>query len=269
MHLLALVHQVRGHDEKADRVLDLLRELDLDHQGREDVATRAMRAKLQLLQGDLAAAARWADAYTAPVPDQPIRWPATPYIIKARIMLARQSEADLATACGMLSDLHAIAMRTHNVRAEIEVLPMLALATNLQGHYDQAQMLLRRAVNLSQPGGFVRVFVDLGPQMKAMLVRLAQHGMAVQTIIATFPHTAPVPPISELLPNLVDALTAREVDILALLREPLSPKEIARQLDIAPATVKRHTINIYSKLGVSNRWDAVTRAEELGQLRHG
>ena len=269
MHLLALVHQVRGHDEKADRVLDLLYELDLDHQGREDVATRAMRAKLQLLQGDLAAAARWADAYTAPVPDQPILWPANPYIIKARILLTGRSEADLAAACGMLSELHEIAIRTHNTRAEIEILAIHALATNLQGHYDQAQTLLRRAVNLSQPGGFVRVFVDLGPQMKAMLVRLAQHGIPVQALIAAFPHTAPVPAISYPLPDLVESLTAREVDVLALLREPLSPKEIARQLDIAPATVKRHTINIYNKLGVNNRWDAVARAEELGQLRHG
>ena len=179
MHLLALVHQVRGHDEEAGRVLDLISELDLDHQGREDVATRAMRAWLQLLQGDLAAAARWADAFAAPVPDQPLLWPANPHIVKARILLARHSEADLATACEVLNELHAIAVRTHNTRAEIEILAMHALATNLQGHYDQAQTLLRRAVNLSRPGGFVRVFVDLGPQMKAMLVRLAQHGVPV------------------------------------------------------------------------------------------
>ena len=63
------------------------------------------------------------------------------------------------------------------------------------------------------------------------------------------------------------ALTAREIDVLALLREPLSTKEIARRLAISPATVKRHTINIYGKLGVSGRWDAVARAEELGHLQ--
>ena len=91
MHLLALVHQVRGHDDEAGRVLDLMCELDLDHQGREDTATRAMRAWLLLLQGDLAAAARWADAFTAPVPDQPIIWSANPYIIKARDS-ARQAQ---------------------------------------------------------------------------------------------------------------------------------------------------------------------------------
>ena len=188
MHLLALVHQIRGHDQEADRVLDLMCELDLDLQGREDVATRAMRAWLLLMQGDLAAAARWADAFTAPVPDQPLLWPVNPYIIKARILLTRRSEADLAAACEMLSELHAIAIRTHNIRAEIEILAMHALATNLQGRYDQAQTLLRRAVNLAEPGGFVRVFVDLGPQLKAMLLRLAQHGVPVRAIIAAFPH---------------------------------------------------------------------------------
>ena len=61
-------------------------------------------------------------------------------------------------------------------------------------------------------------------------------------------------------------MTARELEILTLLREPMSPEEIARQLDISYLTVKRHTINVYGKLGVHARWDAVNRAIELGVL---
>ncbi len=265
------------------RVLDLMYELDLDLQGREDVATRAVRAWLLLMQGDLAAAARWADAFAAPVPDQPLLWAVNPYIIKAHILLTRGSEADLVAACQVLSALHAIALRTHNIRAEIEILAMHALAVNLQGRYDQAQTLLRRAVTLAEPGGFVRVFVALGPQLKTMLLRLAQHGVPVRTITAAFPHdlphigsgpngagaasSAPTSSAHDSFSDPIVALTAREIDVLALLREPLSTKEIARRLAISPATVKRHTINIYGKLGVSGRWDAVARAEELGHLQ--
>ncbi len=54
--------------------------------------------------------------------------------------------------------------------------------------------------------------------------------------------------------------------MLILLREPLSIKEIALKLNISYATAKRHTINLYGKLGVNQRWDAVARAEELNIL---
>ena len=65
---------------------------------------------------------------------------------------------------------------------------------------------------------------------------------------------------------LVEPLTARELDVLALLRERLSNKEIARKLYLSPMTVKRHLVNIYGKLGVNKRWDAVLKAEALGVL---
>ena len=63
--------------------------------------------------------------------------------------------------------------------------------------------------------------------------------------------------------TLAEPLTSRELEILVLLREPLSIKEIAVKLNILPATARRHTVNIYAKLGVNKRWNAVARAEEL------
>ena len=65
---------------------------------------------------------------------------------------------------------------------------------------------------------------------------------------------------------LVEPLSPRELEILMLLRDPMSAKEIARKLCISYQTVKRHTSNIYGKLGVGKRWDAVTKAEALGIL---
>jgi LuxR family transcriptional regulator, maltose regulon positive regulatory protein len=68
---------------------------------------------------------------------------------------------------------------------------------------------------------------------------------------------------------LVEPLTVRELEILHLLRGPASVKEMAEDLHLSPATVKRHTNNIYAKLGVNKRWKAVARAEELNLLPEG
>ena len=66
--------------------------------------------------------------------------------------------------------------------------------------------------------------------------------------------------------RLVEPLTDRELEVLALLRERLSNKEIAHRLCLSPMTVKRYTVNLYGKLGVNKRWDAVVKAEALGIL---
>jgi ATP/maltotriose-dependent transcriptional regulator MalT len=66
--------------------------------------------------------------------------------------------------------------------------------------------------------------------------------------------------------GLVEPLTGRELDVLALLRERLSDKEIAHKLSLSPATVKRHTANLYGKLGVNKRRDAAIKAEAPGIL---
>ena len=67
----------------------------------------------------------------------------------------------------------------------------------------------------------------------------------------------------------MEQLTQRELQVLALLGEPLSPKEIARKLDISHGTLKRHVANVYGKLDVTTRWDAVAQAKALGLLPTG
>ena len=66
---------------------------------------------------------------------------------------------------------------------------------------------------------------------------------------------------------LVDGLTEREAEVLALLAAGASNRAIAEQLFVTEGTVKRHTHNIYRKLDVNNRTQAVVRANELGLLR--
>ena len=165
---------------------------------------------------------------------------------------------------------------------------MLALQALLHEAYHEsaeAQDTLKQAVLLAQPGGLVRVFVDLGPRMAHLLTALARKGVApdyISQIVQAFGKPAPAAPgprepnhwatrIAAFPPpdraELVTHLTDREHEILALLTQRLSNKEIAQALVISPQTVKRHIANIYEKLQAGGRREAVAVAIRLGLLQ--
>jgi len=173
-----------------------------------------------------------------------------------------------------------LAERTHNTRLKIEVLALRALALSTQGKSAEARSTLQMAIDLARPGGFVRAFVNLGPPMQDMLKILARRRRApeaVRRILAAFPdcETEAVPAAASApfierrlagVPVLVEPLTPREIEVLQLMAEPWSMKEIAYKLCIAHTTARRHSINIYAKLGVCSRRDALDRARSLGIL---
>ena len=280
LYCLAELYHHQGNDAGAAQIVELLGELDLEHCAREDETTRALRARLQLLCGDVQRAARWAADYAAPVPDRPLVWQHTPHRIKAQILLATGKGDDLQSARGLLDTLGEIAERTHNRRAQIELLATRALAMRLGGEESAAEAALRRAVEPARPGGFVRVFVERGQPMQELLSRLAAQGVAARHLLNGFPGRRPDGATvtyamaarrarqAATLPAApaVEPLTAREVEARALLSGPLSNKEIAGKLNVPDATVRRHTITMYGKLGVNICWDAVARAEALGRL---
>jgi LuxR family transcriptional regulator, maltose regulon positive regulatory protein len=170
-----------------------------------------------------------------------------------------------------------ITQRTNNTRYKIEVLALRALALNTRGETSAAIAVLQQAVDLAQLGGTIRVFADLGKPMQVMLCQLRNQGYPakmIERILDAFSGSAASldrkdltaePERSARLGNasLPEPLTPRELDILNLMRGPLSNKEITQKLCISYATVKRHTINIYGKLGVNSRKEAITRAIEL------
>jgi LuxR family maltose regulon positive regulatory protein len=167
----------------------------------------------------------------------------------------------------------------------LQILVTQLLAYQAKGDTSSAQASLERALTLAQPEGYLRIFVDEGKPLRAVLLdfrrlmekqprRNNELSEYVEKLLAAFAHSLTTPQ-SSLLPienqlskisNLVEPLSQRELEILRLLRTELSVPEIARELVVAASTVRSHTKSIYSKLGVNNRRAAVKQAAELNLI---
>lgn len=151
----------------------------------------------------------------------------------------------------------------------IEILALQALALQGQGDILPAVTALERALSLAEPEGYVRVFVDEGPSMAPLLYEAAARGIAPQytgRLLAALPAAEPASKFQKLPVEMVEPLSERELEVLQLIAEGLSNQEVAQRLFITLGTVKWHTSNIYGKLGVKNRTQAVAQARALGIL---
>jgi LuxR family maltose regulon positive regulatory protein len=192
------------------------------------------------------------------------------HITLARVLVARyrsdRAERPIHQAVGLLERLLRAAQEGGRTGSAIEILLLQALAYEAQGDVSRALVPLERALALAEPEGYVRIFVDKGPPMEALLREAAKHGPTtnyVRRLQAAFGKAAGGRPVTQ---PPFDPLTERELEVLGLLRTELNGPEIARELVVSLNTMRTHTKNIYSKLGVNNREAAVRRAEELDLL---
>jgi LuxR family maltose regulon positive regulatory protein len=210
-----------------------------------------------LHQGNLKAAAQLAETHDLP-------------ISLARVHLA---QGDTAAALAVLKPLRqqVETKRWHDERLKVVVLQ--AVTHHARGEQNQALQVLGDALALAEPDGFIRTFVDEGPPMARLLYEALAHGIEpdyVRRLLAAFPVSEPeqAAPLETqaLKSDLIESLSARELEVLQLMAEGLTNPEIASRLFLALNTVKTHSGNIYSKLGVHSRTQAVARARALGLL---
>ena len=167
---------------------------------------------------------------------------------------------------------HVVAEASQFQRAGIAVQGLLVRAQlhALVGGLPTSQADLAQALRLAQPEEYIRTFVDEGPALSALLKGLQRHNVLqdyVRKLLAAFvaDETGPASQTPE-QSGLVEPLSERELEVLGLMSEGLTNPDIAKRLVISLSTVKTHLNNIYGKLSVRNRAEAVLRAKELGLL---
>ena len=239
----------------------------------------AQRARLQLAQGEVAAAARWAQQRGLSPDDEP-GYPREPeYLVLARVLLAQDRPG---AALALLDRLHAAAVSQDRAGSVIEIGALQALALAAAGQENAAVDALAGALTLACPQGYVRVFADEGPPMAALLGALVAAQRAEQAaargvplgwlarVLAAFGGKPAAPGAGRgpaaVVPGLAEQLTARELEVLALLAAGAPNPRIAEQLVVSLDTVKKHVSHLLGKLGAANRTEAVTRARQLGLI---
>ncbi|MBN1641116.1 MAG: AAA family ATPase [Anaerolineae bacterium] len=270
--VLARIKQAQGDGQAAlaaiQEVMQIVREYGI--QRLVDLVS-AHQARIWLAQDRADLAAHWADAYRQRGEVEYLR--EFEDLTLARVLLA---QGKLQEVSALLRDLLWAAEDAGRTGSAIEALALLALARDAQGDSDRAQDALQRSLTLAEPEGYVRVYVDAGQAMARLLLALARRDPGnpllayAQRLIASFVDQARAPGAGQLASGeragLVEPLSDREAEVLALLAEGLSNREIGQRLFISLPTVKSHTRNIYGKLGVHSRDQAVVQARTLGLL---
>jgi LuxR family maltose regulon positive regulatory protein len=277
---LALTYQAQGRPVEANHTTAMLVSYALETNNQPLLQMGyAFQAELDLRQGNVAKASRWASGFD-PEPFRTTNRIFLPQPVLAKVLLAQNTPESLQQAAGLLSRLQDFYTAIHNRRFLIDVLLLQGLLHEAQGEEPEALAAIERAIFLAEPGGFMRPFMDLGSAMAGLLNRLAKQQTTtkyVGRLLAAFrkegagyPGTsiddqsaAPLPVVD---PFINETLSRREIDIITLLAQRLRNREIAEKLFISPLTVKKHAMNIYRKLNVNSRQNAVEKAKALGIL---
>ena len=276
---LARIKASQGDYTAALALLDEVEQLYYQSPLPDDRPIAANRARVWIRQGNLRAAKRWADEQGLTADDDLSYLCEYEHITLARLLIAQHQHAGdgdaLDDALRLLARLALAAETGGRMGSLIEILALQTLTYQAQDHLPEAMATLERALVLAEPEGYVRLFIDEGEPMAALLGEAAKRGIMptyVQRLQAGLAgdseETAVSPPTTRPIPAQphIDPLSKRELEILTLIAAGLKNKEIAEQLVISLNTVLYHNKNIYSKLGVKKRTLAVTKARELNLI---
>ena len=273
--LLARILQARGDADGANMLLQAaIKSYQMNPTQWCHMAVTACQVQLWLAQQEFDAAYRWAqeNSLNAKVELNPKN--EFEHFSLARVLITEgRAEPDgktLAKALELTKRLALSAESAGRMGHLIDLLILQALALDAQGNLDQALSCLERALVLAEPQGFVRIFLDKGNPIIHLLKEAARRNITADyaikllNLIDTDNH----PDVPNHSPSslLVDPLSDRELEVLHLIAQDLSYQEIAEQIMVSLNTVRTHVKNIYSKLMVHKRSEAVTKARELNLL---
>jgi LuxR family maltose regulon positive regulatory protein len=224
-----------------------------------------LQAEIWLAQDKLRTAVNWSDKMVrdralAHRPQNELA-----YLAVARVLVHKGDGAALRQALTLLQRLELTSGKEGRTGVQIESLALQGLAHQKRRDEASAMMAIEKALRFSEPEGYIRLFLDLGLSMARLLQAARDRGVMadyISRLLAAF--GADWEEVDE--QPLPEPMTRREAEILELIAAGLTNREIATQLVISPETVKKHASNIYGKLNVSSRTEAVATARDLDLL---
>jgi LuxR family maltose regulon positive regulatory protein len=273
---MARIRETQGDLEGALDLLDEAERLYMSDFSPHVRPIAALKARIWIRQGRLDEALDWARERNLSAHDDPGYLSEFEHITLARTLLTRyrrdREVRSIHEAMGLLERLLKTAEEGGRMGSVIEILVLQALAHGAQGDTPSALVSLGRALTLAGPEGYVRMFVDEGRPMTGLLSDAAARGITPHYTARLLAALAAEeqkgadeshrPPTQ----SLYEPMSQRELEVLRLIAQGLSNREISERLFLAVITVKGHNRNIFRKLQVRRRTEAVARARELGLL---
>jgi LuxR family maltose regulon positive regulatory protein len=262
--MLARLEHAQSHPEEAQEAMRAAEQLagESPLSPKQSIWVKSSLARLWLAQGNLERPSRFVQQSGITIADDIPYLREPEYLVLLRVLLA-QGDHDAALA--LSERLRKPAEATHRVGQVIEILILQALAFQGKKEVSQALAILEKALSLAQPEGYVRAFLDEGEPMAKLLYQAKSRrmgaGYAAELLSAMGKATVITQPPTQLL---IEPLSLRELEVLKLIEAGYSNQQIAAKLVISIPTVKRHISNIYAKLGVESRTQAISRGRELG-----
>ncbi len=239
----------------------------------------ALRTRIWLGQGRLSEALRWVHDVGLSIDDELSYLREFEHVTLARVLLAEYLrdpiDSTLYDALRLLDRLLLAAEQGGRMGSVIEIGVVLALAHQAAGDSASSLTALERSLRLAEPEGYVRIFADEGLPIAHLLSDAIAHGIMLDytgrllTVVEAEQKNgegAVARPTRIASQPLIDPLSDRELEILQLIAQGLSNREIGEKLFLALDTVKGHNGRIFAKLAVQRRTEAVARARELGLL---
>ena len=267
---LAIVLQARGDHAGAMGIAEKLEKRLKNHTKPPELADEidTLRIRLRLANGDIQSAGAWAEQIQLSEPidyhQEHLR------LTLGRIRLAQGNYAEAAKLLNGMAKMAAAGQRTTR---QLKFDLLLAIAHFGQNNITEALQLLEVCLTQAEHEGYMRLFLDAGEPARKLLSCYLQmptptYQAYAQRLVNAFikPARAPSPAIS-ITPEMVEALTARELEVLHLLAEGCSNRQVAERLILAEGTVKYYVHAILEKLQVHSRTQAIAKARELNLIQ--
>ena len=278
---LALTYLAQGDKKSAGRTPQELRQFLLDRGlGTELLLADILDMRVALSDTAFFPSYSEVESLTLAIQSLPFSdlW-CEPYLTATRANLRLGRQPNLERAAALLAELRARTRSVNNRRKQIQAAALGCLVQAARGEQEEALASLKEAVLMGEHVGALRSIADAGPGILPFLQQLLADNVAPDYVVrlialldseAAQTRAESIMPAQQLLLRPLDEktvhkalLTNRELDVLQLMARRFTNKEIASALSVSPNTVRKHTANIYRKLGVNNRREAAIKAETL------